>query len=1064
MPSINGAEEALDKQNVPSYMSKAGKPNPVENLLPVPVQQGAGSESCKRKQKNARIGGGLKVYWANFRKRIGTGTAPSTTSMVGDGSATGSSNTRPATTTDDEKEEVDEIVVDRAWSEEIKSSVAHSEAGVVASPEKSNGHYQPAETSVDHESLQHYEGFWALSSPLVFIRWRCWPLVKEFFTSRFFDQKAEERYQKENWFMRKPVALWSSVFFIINWVLGCAFIAHPLVLIDKIFFYGVAPACTIPIVFMVMYDFPRDRQNSYQIVLCCATWSWSIYNLLSIWLCGFYRHQLSHFSCGTKDFIGVFYYTSAMQTIALFGLKMNRFSATVGAALFFILACIGIVPVRLTWTRNLINFLAYQVFLLYVHYMRENAERRLYSLRDQLKVQFRATQQAQVNERKAADSKRRLTSYVFHEVRVPLNTALLAVQNMEASGTVDKGQEIEFTALEGSLSMMSKVLNDVLDFNRMDSGRFESVSKPYAFHQVLRSLFIPLRLATNARQLELVTDLDPIIDQVARRAAYYAMGESPASIALHMKQHPDGEGIVLGDETRLRQIVTNLASNACKFTPSGGKLFISTRLVIPSPSKYAPSEESQSTHVTKTSKVTTTPPTSAVDHLHTLSANHLSQHNLHHSKPHQPLEWIVVRIEVTDTGCGIKPKDIAQSKLFSPFNQTELGRQQGGKGTGLGLALVRSIVKLSGGRLGVRSKVGEGSTFWVELPLGVGSKTMVPTATELEGHTPNELDVLHSSENTATDGDSTAMETADAAAMLQASHISQQSTRSSAAMHSIMEQGGRVELIVSKRDSNSPVLTRTIGDPSTGTHVSPIASSSSQGSSTKPPLEEKSSTDTTRPRLVERPTYVELPSPGSFTLDAAPVTTTPPTPPQIPFGLTHSRKSSGSPTIFDPGLHALVVDDDPLTRMLMKRLLSRLGCSVSTAENGELALEMILGVVKSSYTPSTDNSAGNDSIMEQSCSTKSDEIKYHVIFLDNQMPVLSGLKAIEKLREAGRTDFVVGVTGNALLDDQQEYLAAGVDHVLTKPVLERSLKDMLLLADERRKRASPGVERLNMNV
>jgi osomolarity two-component system, sensor histidine kinase SLN1 len=80
----------------------------------------------------------------------------------------------------------------------------------------------------------------------------------------------------------------------------------------------------------------------------------------------------------------------------------------------------------------------------------------MYTLRDQLKIQFRATQKAQVNERKAADSKRRLTSYVFHEVRVPLNTALLAVQNMDAGGVVPKEHEIEFKALEGSLSMMSK--------------------------------------------------------------------------------------------------------------------------------------------------------------------------------------------------------------------------------------------------------------------------------------------------------------------------------------------------------------------------------------------------------------------------------------------------------------------------------------------------------------------------------------------------------------------------------------------------------------------------------
>ena len=77
-------------------------------------------------------------------------------------------------------------------------------------------------------------------------------------------------------------------------------------------------------------------------------------------------------------------------------------------------------------------------------------------MREELKNQYRATQKAQVAERKAGDSKRRLTSYIFHEVRVPLNTAMLATQNMEAGGAVPKAQEIEFRALQGSLGMMSK--------------------------------------------------------------------------------------------------------------------------------------------------------------------------------------------------------------------------------------------------------------------------------------------------------------------------------------------------------------------------------------------------------------------------------------------------------------------------------------------------------------------------------------------------------------------------------------------------------------------------------
>lgn len=158
----------------------------------------------------------------------------------------------------------------------------------------------------------------------------------------------------------------------------------------------------------------------------------------------------------------------------------------------------------------------------------------------------------------------------------------------------------------------------------------------------------------------------------------------------------------------------------------------------------------------------------------------------------------------------------------------------------------------------------------------------------------------------------------------------------------------------------------------------------------------------------------------------------------------------------------LVVDDDSLTRMLMKRLLTRLGCRVTTAENGEAALELLTGSPRPS--PSTEDvpatpdaravseegtlgSASNASMH----TWWSEESKYAVCFLDNQMPICSGLEAVSRLRRAGRKDFVVGVTGNALLTDQEEYLEAGADYVLTKPVLEKSLKGMLVIADERRK-------------
>jgi len=233
--------------------------------------------------------------------------------------------------------------------------------------------------------------------------------------------------------------------------------------------------------------------------------------------------------------------------------------------------------------------------------------------------------------------------------------------------------------------------------------------------------------------------------------------------------------------------------------------------------------------------------------------------------------------------------------------------------------------------------------------------------------------------------------------------------------------------------------------------------------------------------MIQRPTFVQLPSPRAFAIEThLPVCTpsalsshsTSSTSPLVLFDATHARGSPSSINAgmnFEPaaGMCVLVVDDDSLTRTLMKRILTRLGCHVSVAENGEIALEMILGrrISMPLLTPSSDYSKREAKpILEQEVTSQStsastptgyvEEYKYAVVFLDNQMPVMSGLKVVAKLRQLGRKDFVVGVTGNALLSDQQEYLEAGVDRVLTKPVYERSLRDVLQYADERRKNIS----------
>ena len=161
-----------------------------------------------------------------------------------------------------------------------------------------------------------------------------------------------------------------------------------------------------------------------------------------------------------------------------------------------------------------------------------------------------------------------------------------------------------------------------------------------------------------------------------------------------------------------------------------------------------------------------------------------------------------------------------------------------------------------------------------------------------------------------------------------------------------------------------------------------------------------------------RPSYVELPKRNGFG----------PLPKESPTESLHSNLGDAALTGFsparvemqlDPPLRVLVVDDDPMTRKLMKRMLTRLGCAVSTAENGAVALDLIMGEGSTPLTEmdGTPASGIHSSFISPEEKQRFEGPRYELVFLDNQMPVLSGLDAVTRLRSAGRTDFVVGVTG-----------------------------------------------------
>ena len=234
---------------------------------------------------------------------------------------------------------------------------------------------------------------------------------------------------------------------------------------------------------------------------------------------------------------------------------------------------------------------------------------------------YQAVQQANL-------AKSQFVSLVSHELKSPMTSirgfADLIRQGM--TGVVSTQAREFLDTIVDNVDQMAALVSDLSDISRIETGRFRLQVAAVPVARYVQETVSAMRPQIDARRHSLTLDLP---------------SDLPAALA---------------DRTRLVQIVTNLLSNACKYTPEGGRISISARA-----------------------------------------------------------EQARIRVAVTDSGIGMSPEDLAH--LFTQFFRSENPAVREHPGWGLGLNVTRRLVELQGGEMGVSSEPDKGSAFWFTLPV-----------------------------------------------------------------------------------------------------------------------------------------------------------------------------------------------------------------------------------------------------------------------------------------------------------------------------------------------------------